>query len=139
MIVGIGVDIIEVSRVQKYIAKDNGFKEKVFSKKEIVFCESKGKNKAQHYATRFAAKEAFLKATGQGLLLSNDLNEIEVEVMESGKPEILLAGKLASVTKINKWMVYVSLAHLRSTACAMVVIESVENLEPPIPSEEKSA
>lgn len=65
MIFGIGIDIIEVERVKNQISKSNGFREKIFTEREIEYCESK-KNKAQHYAARFAAKEAFFKAIGTG-------------------------------------------------------------------------
>jgi holo-[acyl-carrier protein] synthase len=126
MIVGVGIDIIEVERVAEKMAKDNGFREKVFSKMEIQFCESKGKNKAQHYAARFAAKESFLKATGKGLQLTHELNEIEIVCNNEGKPTINLLGHLASVVAEKKWNVHLSLAHVQSTACATVIIESTE-------------
>ena len=126
MIVGIGIDIVEVQRIAEKISNGNAFREKLFSESEIDFCESKGTNKAQHYAARFSAKEAFLKATGKGLLLSNDLSEIEVTANEDGKPEILLTGSLALFAKEKKWRIHVSLSHIRDTACAMVVLETFE-------------
>ena len=124
MIIGVGIDIIEVERVSEKISKDNGFRQKVFSTSEIEFCESKGINKAQHYAARFAAKEAFLKATGRGLQLSHELNEIEILTDADGKPDVHLNGKLKSVLEQEKWRMHVSLSHIQSTACAVVVIES---------------
>jgi len=126
MIIGVGIDIIEVERVAEKILKGQGFCENVFSKREIDFCEQKGANKAQHYAARFSAKEAFLKATGMGLLLSHELNEIEVTVTPDGKPNISLAGNLSPLTKEKKWNIHLSLSHINSIACAMVVIESYE-------------
>lgn len=60
MITGIGTDLIEVERVAGKINKEEGFRELVFSPAEIAYCETKT-NKFQHYAARFAAKEAFLK------------------------------------------------------------------------------
>ncbi len=123
MIVGIGIDIVEVDRIAERILKD-GFREKIFSRNEIDFCESKGTNKAQHYAARFAAKEAFLKATGKGMLLSNELNEIEVRTNENGKPEINLTGSLTFFPEEKKWKIHLSLSHIRDTACAMVVLEN---------------
>jgi holo-[acyl-carrier protein] synthase len=65
MIEGLGIDIIEVKRVQKRIEAEKGFREYVFSSAEIAYCEKKT-NKYEHYAARFAAKEAFLKALGTG-------------------------------------------------------------------------
>ncbi len=123
MIAGIGIDIVEVERIAEKILKVD-FRGKVFSKNEIDFCELKGENKAQHYAARFSAKEAFLKATGKGMLLSHELNEIEVVATEEGKPEIHLHGTLANFAVSNKWTIHLSLSHIQSTACAMVVIES---------------
>jgi len=58
MIAGLGIDIVEVERIAEKIEKDNGFRELVFSANEIAYCESKT-YKYEHYAARFAAKEAF--------------------------------------------------------------------------------
>jgi holo-[acyl-carrier protein] synthase len=103
----------------------SGFREKVFSSDEIVLCESRGKDKAQHYAARFAAKEAFLKATGFGLMLGYELSEIEVILDESGKPGLLLKGNFEEQARQHQWkIIHVSLSHLQEMACAVVVIES---------------
>jgi holo-[acyl-carrier protein] synthase len=125
MIAGIGIDIIEVERVGEKIARDKGFREKIFSQNEISFCELKGENKAQHYAARFAAKEAFLKATGFGLLLGADLSEIEVVNADSGKPSFFLTGNFKDKAQQNQWnKIHLSFAHIQAVACAIVVIES---------------
>ena len=63
MIKGLGTDIVEVDRIAEKIASDSGFKEIVFSKNEIVYCEQQ-QFKTENYAARFAAKEAFFKAIG---------------------------------------------------------------------------
>ncbi len=91
MISGVGIDMVEIDRMADKVGNSVGFKEKVFSAAEIEFCELK-KEKAQHYAARFAAKEAFLKATGKGLTLGYNLSDIEVVSDELGKPEIQLSG-----------------------------------------------
>src|SRR5688500_10499566 len=91
MIIGTGIDLIEVARVAEKVSKKNGFKQKVFSKAEIEFCEGKA-NRYENYAVRFAAKEAFLKATGLGLTAGLDLHEIEVVNDALGKPSIQLHG-----------------------------------------------
>jgi holo-[acyl-carrier protein] synthase len=123
MIIGVGIDIIEVERVEKKIGHENGFREKIFSASEIAFCESKI-NKGQHYAARFAAKEAFLKATGKGLTLGFELNRIEIQLDPAGKPGIVLAGSLLEKSVEGKWnKIHLSLSHLQSTACAVVIIE----------------
>jgi holo-[acyl-carrier protein] synthase len=125
MIVGIGIDIIEVDRMADKVSKEE-FRKKVFSQDEIDFCESKGNNKAQHYAARFSAKEAFLKATGMGMLLSLELKELEVRVTKEGKPFIHLSGEPARLAEQNKWRIHVTLSHIQPVACAMVVIETTE-------------
>ena len=123
MIIGTGIDIIEVDRVSEKVARQNGFKEKVFSEAEIAFCESKP-DKGQHYAVRFAAKEAFLKATGQGLNLGFELAQVEVVNTPSGKPEIKLTGNFLKLAKENQWnKIHLSLSHLQTMACAVVIIE----------------
>ncbi|MFZ6012242.1 MAG: holo-ACP synthase [Bacteroidota bacterium] len=123
MIVGTGIDIIEVERVLEKINKGNGFREKVFSEAEIDFCESKAE-RAEHYAARFAAKEAFLKATGKGLMLGFELNQIEVVPLPTGKPEIRLTGNFRKLSLENGWnKIHLSLSHVQTMACAVVIIE----------------
>lgn len=123
MILGTGIDIIEVERVAAKIAKENGFRSRVFSAEEIAFCDSKV-NKAEHYAARFAAKEAFLKATGKGLLLGFDLCNIEVTADDAGKPGINLKGIYQEMAEQNKWnKIHVSMSHVNAMACAVVIIE----------------
>jgi holo-[acyl-carrier protein] synthase len=122
MIVGIGIDMIEVNRILEKIDKNNGFKEKIFSIGEIEFCESN--RKAENYAARFAAKEAFLKATGWGLMLGYDLSKIEVVNDSNGKPYINLSGDFKIQADKNGWnSIHVTLSHLREVACAVVIIE----------------
>lgn len=122
MILGIGTDIVEVTRIAKSIEK-NAFKEKVFSKTEITYCESK-KNKAESYAARFAAKEAFFKALGTGWRGGMAFNEVEIKNDKLGKPTLNVAGKTAKIIeKINIKTIHVSLSHTKETAIAMVVLE----------------
>jgi holo-[acyl-carrier protein] synthase len=123
MIVGVGIDMIEVSRVLEKIDKNNMFRDKIFSRDEIAFCESKA-NKGENYAARFAAKEAFLKATGLGLTLGYELAEIEVLNDENGKPLLKLHGSFKTKANENNWnKIHLSVSHLQSIACAVVIIE----------------
>ena len=123
MILGVGIDMIELDRVMEKIDKNNGFKEKVFSENEIAFCESKT-NKKENYAARFAAKEAFLKATGLGLMLGNQLSDIEVVNDDRGKPSLNLKGDFKIKSLENNWnKIHLSLSHLQNIACAVVIIE----------------
>ena len=120
MITGIGIDIVEPDRIAKAIEKEKGFRELVFSKNEITYCESKP-NKYQHYAARFAAKEAFFKALGTGWKNGTAFKEVEVVNDEKGKPELLLLGETA--TTIGFMKIQVSLSHIKSMATAVVVVE----------------
>lgn len=123
MIVGNGIDMVDISRVAEKLQKGSGFREKVFSRREIEHCE-KSAAPNESYAARFAAKEAFLKATGHGMLLGYDLNQIEVINDAKGKPFIKLTGKFQDFFNEQGWKsIHVSLSHIQTTACAFVIIE----------------
>ncbi|MCD4819128.1 MAG: holo-ACP synthase [Candidatus Cloacimonetes bacterium] len=122
MIYGIGIDQIEVKRISRSILNDK-FLTKIFSEKEIQYCE-KFKNKDEHFAARFAAKEAFLKAFGTGLRNGFSMNEIEITNNKPGKPELRFYGKSLELVNSSEIMKFhVSLTHLKETVCAMVVLE----------------
>ncbi len=124
MIVGVGIDIIEVDRVAEKVNKDSGFKEKVFSAAEIGLCGD-GPQSAQHYAGRFAAKEAFLKATGYGFQLGLELYEIEILQDNLGKPFFNLRGAMKAQAEQKHWKkMHVSISHIQAAACAVVILES---------------
>jgi holo-[acyl-carrier protein] synthase len=124
MIIGIGIDMIEVARVGEKVSKENGFRQKVFSERECTFCEPR-KDKDQYYASRFAAKEAFLKATGKGLTMGYELHEIEVISDSLGKPGIILHGNFETLARENGWnKIHLSLSHVQAMACAVVIIEA---------------
>ena len=119
MVTGIGIDMIEVERVKDKIERNSGFRELVFSEKEIIYCESKAA-KYEHYAARFAAKEAFLKAIGTGWTNKIAFHEIEILNDENGKPLLSINTK----TDIPYNKILVSLSHLKSMASAVVIIEN---------------
>jgi holo-[acyl-carrier protein] synthase len=120
---GIGIDMIEVNRVAESISKESGFRELVYSPSEIAYCESKT-NKFEHYAARFAAKEAFYKALGEGWMANTAFSEIEVYHDQKGKPEIRLLGDTErSLSGMGIRKILVSLSHLKSIASAVVIIE----------------
>jgi holo-[acyl-carrier protein] synthase len=122
MIFGIGTDLIEVERVADKMEKKHGFKELVFSADEIIYCEART-YKYEHYAARFAAKEAFLKAMGTGWRNGTAFNEIEIYNDEEGKPEIRFHGLTAkTIADLKLGRIFVSLSHLKTMACAMVII-----------------
>ena len=125
MIAGLGTDMIEVERVAAKMMKGSGFKELAFSNNEIAYCEVKA-NKFEHYAARFAAKEAFFKALGSGWKNGTAFNEIEIIGDTEGKPEVYLLGKTAeTVAAMKLGKISVSLSHLKSMASAVIIIESL--------------
>jgi holo-[acyl-carrier protein] synthase len=123
MIKGIGVDLVEIGRVKKLIEGDQGFAERIFTDREIAYCESKF-SKAQHYAARFTAKEAFFKALGTGFRDGMSWKDVEVANDSLGKPRLRLAAvALAQFRKRKFKKVMLSLSHTREMAVALVVIE----------------
>jgi holo-[acyl-carrier protein] synthase len=123
MIKGIGLDVIEVERVAEKIEKEQGFRELVFAPEEIDYCEPKT-HKYEHYAARFSAKEAFLKALGTGWAPGTAFNEILILGDDEGKPQISLTGNTAATLHhLDLSKVHLSVSHLKNIAAAVVVIE----------------
>ena len=123
MVIGLGIDMIEVERIAEKIDKGSGFRELIFSKDEIAYCEQK-KNRFEHYAARFAAKEAFFKALGTGWLEGTSFKEVEITHTENGKPELSFSGDTADIIGAMHFSnILVSLTHLQSVVSAVVIIE----------------
>lgn len=123
MITGLGIDVIEVDRVAEKIQKEQGFRELVFAPEEIAYCEPKA-HKYQHYAARFAAKEAFFKALGTGWADGTQFNEVIVQNDELGKPHIILKNQTSVTLKnLNLNSIHLSFSHIENTAAAIVIIE----------------
>ncbi|MHB1922613.1 MAG: holo-ACP synthase [Chitinophagaceae bacterium] len=119
-----GIDLIEVDRIGIKIRQEVGFRELVFSKNEINYCETKSKP-FQYYAARFAAKEAFFKALGTGWLDGTAFNEVEVMHDDLGKPDLILLGKTKkNLIFLEKSKIFISITHLSSIAAAVVIIEN---------------
>ena len=125
-IFGIGTDIINVKRMKKSLKKNgDAFKKRIFSKKEIIYCE-KNKIPSAYYAKRFAAKEALSKALGTGIRKGIDFKNIEISNNKFGKPSIKLSGSTAAFLrkkiKKNKYSIYLSLSDDEPWAQATVII-----------------
>ena len=122
MIFGIGTDMVEISRIQKAIEKNPRFLQKVYTEKEIAYCQRK-RNPWQSFAARFAAKEAVSKAMGTGLGKIG-LTDIEVLNQSSGQPQIILHGA-AQVFAAERGFVrvHISLSHSEAYAIATAIIE----------------
>jgi holo-[acyl-carrier protein] synthase len=129
LIHGIGTDIIEVYRIRKTMEADPGFKHEIFTAAEIDYCESKA-YKYQHFAARFCAKEAFLKALGLGINHAVKLTDVEVYNDTTGQPFIRLTGTAKDFSRnIGFLKILVSLSHLKYIAKAVVIIEKEDNRE----------
>lgn len=125
MIRGIGVDIIEIDRIRKSI-DDLGdhFIRKIFTDGEIAYCRSKPEM-VQHFAARFAAKEALSKAVATGWSGEFRWKDVEVINEPSGKPRLLFHGSLKET--LARCTVFVSLSHADNHVVAMVVIEELSS------------
>lgn len=121
MVKGIGIDILEIHRIQRSVdAFGNDFLEKIFTPEEIRYCTAKH-NAAQHFAARFAAKEAVSKALATGWRGNFSWKDIEVTNDALGKPQITLSGKLKEA--LARASIFVSLSHSESHVVAMVILE----------------
>ena len=120
-----GVDIVEISKLKKVFTKNKDFAEDIFTEKEREYCLSK-KDPFPHFAARFAAKEAGLKALGMGMSgtgIDNSFQEIEIVRSKSGKPELFLSGWTGNISrKKNINQLTVSLSHSAEYAVATVMM-----------------
>jgi holo-[acyl-carrier protein] synthase len=111
-----GTDIIEIDRIKKAIENlGDTFLKKIFTEKEIEYCESHKAQKYEHYAARFAAKEATFKAISD-LVNNIEWNKIEVINLKNGRPKINLLYEINSLESID-----ISISHCKSYASANVV------------------
>lgn len=114
MVKGIGIDIIEVERIKKIAEKNPSFLQRIFTPQEISYCLKK-RNKYQHLAARFAAKEAFFKALGRRI----SWKDVELFNFPSGKPQL----EIKSKERFSFIEAHVSISHLSEYAVATVILE----------------
>jgi holo-[acyl-carrier protein] synthase len=124
MIVGLGSDLLDVARIEQKLREDSGLAASLFTAIEIAYCEGKHRP-AQHYAARFAAKEALLKALGTGWRDGLSWREIEIRSDELGRPVMVLSGRVEQLAcQQGVTRVHVSLTHTAAYAAATVILES---------------
>ena len=125
MIVAIGIDVIEIARVEEVMSRRGArFRDRVFTEKEIGYCESLGAPYPS-YAARFAAKEAVMKALGTGWTGGIGFQQIEVLRDEAGAPSIQLTGPaLDRFQALGATRIHLSLSHSRELAMAQIVLEN---------------
>lgn len=122
MILGLGIDIVKVSRLEKWL-NDKKLLERFFNKEELEYVLSKGDGAAPSLAVRFAAKEAFGKALGTGLA-GIELKDIAVVNDKTGRPFLKLFGTALQALKEKGGAdIHLSLTHEKTTAAAVVIIE----------------
>ena len=125
MIIAIGIDLVEVSRLEEVFARrGERFRARVFTEGEISYCEALA-SKFASYAARFAAKEAVMKALGTGWSEGVGWKDIEVVSQPGGAPAIHLHKRaLERMREISATRVHISLTHSGNLAIAQVVLES---------------
>ena len=127
-IIGVGIDTIEVERVERALTRPQTgvrFRARVFTDREVAYCESRGRGRFQSYAARFAAKEAAFKALGTGWQEGIHWLDVEVVHRASGKPDLVLTGRALEVAReLRVARMFVSLSHSDRYVVAVVIFEA---------------
>ena len=124
MIIGTGIDIVSVSKIEETLERHRErFIRRIFTDSEASYCEQRLR-RFEHYAARFAAKEALLKALGTGANDQAHFRDVEVRNDEHGRPSITLTGSTAEYARqIGVEHIHISLSHADDVAVAQVVLE----------------
>jgi holo-[acyl-carrier protein] synthase len=125
MIIGIGVDIVDISRIEKAIASNGDrFLNRVYTENEIAYCNQVFR-RAERFATRFAAKEAARKALGAAMpLRALSWHDVEIISSTEGAPQLRFHGVAADLLRqLGVTRSHVSLSHAENQAIAYVVLE----------------
>lgn len=131
MAAGIGVDMLEIARMERVIKRRPSFLKRVFTDGERAYCDSCARP-AEHYAARFAAREAVLKALGTGFSEGIGFKDVSVTNDEWGKPIAVLSGRAAEVAaERGVQEVALSLSHTRDVAVANAVLVT-EDVRPKV-------
>ena len=136
-LLNVGVDVVEVERIRRIVERTPSFASKMFSEQERSYCEHYP-DSAPHYAARFAAKEAVVKALGSGFAQGVGYRDIEVTLNKFGKPAINLSGRASEIAEsLNVTEIPISISHTHNEAvcCALAVtkdyIEAQKKSEKP--------
>lgn len=115
MIKGIGLDLVELERIEKAMARSNKFAQRILTERErALFQPLSPTRKVEFLAGRFAAKEAYAKANGTGIGKNCELHQIEILQNEQGAPELFFNGELARC--------FISITHTQQVAAAQVIL-----------------
>ncbi len=119
----VGIDLIEIERVASALARHKRFRERCFTEQERAYCDSRP-NPAQHYAARFAGKEAVGKALGCGV----HFTWLEIEIAGGPKPGIRLAGRTkAFAEKVRAAAIDLSMTHSKGLAAAICIVQTEDD------------
>ena len=118
----VGIDIIEIKRIERLFSANEDFLRRIYTEKEVEYCKQK-KNKYQHFAARFASKEAMFKALGTGWVGNMKWPDIELLNDEMGRPYLNLYGSVKEMAeKKHIDNISVSLSHCKEYAIAQVLL-----------------
>ena len=124
--VGLGVDIVDIARMKRILERTPSFARKVYSDEERAYCLDKATPEV-HFATRFAAKEAVVKALGTGFSGGIGVRDIEVRRTSKGRPYVVLSGRAKEVARelgVRELPISLSYTHTEAVACAMAITEA---------------
>ncbi len=126
MVIGIGTDIIEIDRIKNSIEKNGDrFLSKIYTHNEIEYCQRKA-NKYQHFAARFAAKEAVYKALATGWQELLSWQEIEIFNEPTGMPQVTMRGKLKEFLADDKSL-KISISHSKNYVVCVAIIYKTDS------------
>lgn len=126
--VGLGLDVVKIERMREILDRTPSFARRIYSDQEQAYCNSKAVP-AIHYATRFAAKEAVLKALGTGFSEGIGPRDVEVRRGSKGRPYVVLHGRAREVAAemgVSELPISLSYTHEEAVACAMAITAESE-------------
>lgn len=140
---GVGVDIVDIARIERAIGRNPHFAQRVFTDEERAYCEHKPRP-AEHYACRFAAREAVLKALGTGFSGGIGWQDVSVIRDDAGRPHAVLAGRAAEIAQahgVEEIALSLSFTHDYAVANAVAITEATrpKRTETPDPKAELAA
>ncbi len=124
MVLGIGIDVMEIPRIERFLSKaTDGFLNRFFTKKEIAYCNT-SKQKSKKFAAIFAGKESILKALGLGWQVGVKFTDMEILYDVNRKPMALVSGKIKEMAdQLNVQEIFITISHYGSNAIAQVLLE----------------
>jgi holo-[acyl-carrier protein] synthase len=127
LIIGIGTDLVEISRVRRFLERDSGrrFMERVLTPAELELATNRQGRLAEFVAGRFAAKEAVVKALGTGIGGITGFHDVEVLPCEGGRPTVVLSEAAMERLGLNRGTrIHLSITHTSEMAAAYAVVEA---------------